>query len=91
MQVVQWRIICFLPAHDQLEVSFRSFLQPIHYAVIQLLLEWWLGDIQNIELSHLGINGSFLTDIFQLVTLSDGETLHGMTRSRYHTELLIIF
>ncbi|KAI6089416.1 hypothetical protein F4821DRAFT_231003 [Hypoxylon rubiginosum] len=87
--VNQWRLICFLLT-GKFRSSFLAFLQPIHRAVIRLLMEWWLGEIQDIGLSHLGLNGLFLISMLDM-TESEVGIVQGWMRSRYHTELLTLF
>ncbi|KAI0384841.1 hypothetical protein F5Y04DRAFT_247916 [Hypomontagnella monticulosa] len=87
--IQQWRAICCLLEREPGR-NFRDFLHPIHRTVVRLILEWWLGEIQDIELSHLGINGLFPINLFR-ATSDTEETILGMNRSRYHSELLILF
>lgn len=89
--IYKWRAICHFLTHDHFEPRIHHFLTPEHMDVIKLLLEWWIGDIQDTRLSQMALNGLFMTFTFQGTLPRDTASLMGTTRSNYQKALTNLF
>ena len=89
--VHKWRKICHLLAHHHYEPSIHRFLTPEHMDVIKLLLEWWIGEIQDFRLSQMALNGLLIQNLFPATHPLHIATLLGSTRSEYQKALVKLF
>lgn len=89
--IFEWRQICHFLMHDHYEPPIHRFLTPEHMDVIKLLLEWWMGDIQDSRLSQMALNGLLIENLFPATRPSDIASLKGSTRSEYQQALVKLF
>lgn len=94
-----WAQLCVLLTEDGLVPLFRTMLTPLQLATVRLLLEWWMGEIQDYRLTLMGIHGVWIHK--SVKAKNSAETVEelfathqfvcGCEKSRYHDRLLRLF
>ena len=86
-----WAQICLVLQLDTLSPTFKSTLSPIQLGSIKILHEWWLSEIQDVDLTAMAVYSFVIGSIFPDLSPEFQVPLAKTNESAYHSTLWDLF